>query len=100
LFAGFILAVLVAVLLYQLFAPGTAFRYYRCRQGSIDDSDLWFTFTTNDLQIPRVHGIEFTWDKLKKKMDLNFGRINYTGTRKKTISIANVARVAGDQRRG
>lgn len=78
LLAGLILAVLVSVLLYQLFAPGTALRYYRCRQGSIDNSDLWFTFTTNDLQIPRVHGIEFTWDKLKKKMALNFGRINYT----------------------
>lgn len=34
-------------------------------------------------QIPRVHGIEFTFDKLKKKMDLNFGKINYTGKGKK-----------------
>ena len=54
LFAGLILAVLVSVLLYQLFAPGTALRYYRCRQGSIDNSDLWFTFTTNDLQVFRL----------------------------------------------
>jgi len=38
-------------LLYQLFAPGTALRYYRCRQGSIKDSEMWFTFTTNDLQV-------------------------------------------------
>ncbi|PFX23603.1 uncharacterized protein LOC111332759 [Stylophora pistillata] len=78
LFAGFILAVLLGVLLYQLFVPGTALRYYRCRQGSIEGSELWFTFTTTDFQIPRVHCIEFTFDKLKEKMGLNFGRINYT----------------------
>ena len=51
LLAGFILAVLLGVLLYQLFAPGTALRYYRCSQGSIEDSEMWFTFTTNDLQV-------------------------------------------------
>lgn len=78
LLAGFILAALLGVLLYQLFAPGTALRYYRCSQGSIKGSEMWFTFTTGDKQIPRVHGIEFTFEKLKKKMDLNFGKINYT----------------------
>ena len=51
LLAGFILAALLGVLLYQLFAPGTALRYYRCRQGRIEDSEMWFTFTTNDLQV-------------------------------------------------
>lgn len=30
-------------------------------------------------QIPRVHCIEFTFNKLKEKMDLNLGKINYTG---------------------
>lgn len=78
LFAGFILAVLLGILLYQLFVPGSALRYYRCRQGSIEDSELWFTFTTTDFQIPRVHCIEFDFDKLKKKLGLDIGRINYT----------------------
>lgn len=78
LLAGFILAVLLGVLLYQLFAPGTALRYYRCQLGSIKNSEMWFTFTTVDKQIPRVHGVEFTFDKLKSKMDLKFGKINQT----------------------
>ena len=65
LLAGFILAVLVAVLLYQLFAPGTALRYYRCRQGSIDNSDLWFTFTTNDLQVCRLVRTFYTCRRLQ-----------------------------------
>lgn len=78
LLAGLIFAVLLAVLLYQLFAPGSELRYYRCRQGSIEGSEMWFTFTTSDKQIPRVHGIEFTFDSLKKKMDLKFGKTNYT----------------------
>lgn len=30
-------------------------------------------------QIPRVHCIEFDFDKLKKKLGLDIGRINYTG---------------------
>lgn len=30
-------------------------------------------------QVPRVHCIEFTFKKLKEKMDLNLGKINYTG---------------------
>ena len=51
LLAGFILAVLLGVLLYQLFAPGTALRYYRCQLGSIKDSEMWFTFTTVDKQV-------------------------------------------------
>ena len=51
LLAGFILAVLLGVLLYQLFAPGTAFRYYRCQLGSIKNSEMWFTFTTVDKQV-------------------------------------------------
>lgn len=51
LLAGFIFAVLFAVLLYQLFAPGTELRYYRCRQGSIKGSEMWFTFTTYDVQV-------------------------------------------------
>ena len=51
LFAGLILAVLLAVLLYQLFAPGTALRYWRCSQDSIKDHDMSFIFTTNDLQV-------------------------------------------------
>lgn len=51
LLAGFILAVLLGVLLYQLFAPGTALRYYRCSQGSIKGSEMWFTFTTVDKQV-------------------------------------------------
>lgn len=51
LLAGFIFAVLLAVLLYQLFAPGSELRYYRCRQGSIKGSEMWFTFTTHDVQV-------------------------------------------------
>jgi hypothetical protein len=49
--AGFILAVLMSVLLYQLFAPGTALRYFMCNQRSIEGSDLYFTFTTVDKQV-------------------------------------------------
>lgn len=78
LLAGLIFAVLLAVLLYQLFAPGSELRYYRCRQGSIKGSEMWFTFTTHDVQIPRVHGIEFTFEKLKEKMDLTFGEMKFT----------------------
>ena len=51
LLAGLIFAVLLAVLLYQLFAPGSELRYYRCRQGSIEGSEMWFTFTTSDKQV-------------------------------------------------
>lgn len=41
-------------------------------------------------QIPRVHGIEFTFKKLKKKMDLDFGKINYTGNgTKKKLQIVD-----------
>lgn len=38
-------------------------------------------------QIPRVHGIEFHFEKLKDKMDLDFGKINYTGKIKKSAFL-------------
>ena len=42
---------LLGVLLYQLYAPLTALRYWQCSRGSISDSTSSFTFKTSNYQV-------------------------------------------------
>ena len=41
---------LLGVLLYQLYVPGSSYNYWKCRKGSREGHDFWFTFTAADKQ--------------------------------------------------
>ncbi|KAJ7365891.1 hypothetical protein OS493_002617 [Desmophyllum pertusum] len=66
----FIVVVLVAVFMYQFLYPGSALRYWMCKQGSLVDSTSSFTYIPlgDTAQRCQTHGIEFTWDGLKQKL--------------------------------
>lgn len=73
-----VLGLLTAVL-YEFLAPGTWYQYQLCKRGSIEGHRATFSFTTHDIQTPIIHGIEFTWEKVKKKLDLDgCGPLNAT----------------------
>lgn len=64
---------LLSGLLYELIAPGTWFQYQMCKRGCIKGHTATFKFTTHDYQYIKVNGLEFTWEKLKKKKELDLG---------------------------
>ncbi|KAK3739027.1 hypothetical protein QZH41_010488 [Actinostola sp. cb2023] len=75
-----ILLSLVTAVLYEVFVPGSWFRYLLCRRGCIAHHNMWFAFSTDDHQTAKVHGIEFEWLVLKRRMDLPFNKYpNATG---------------------
>lgn len=65
-----VIAAVLSAALYIFLAPGTCFQYWKCKKGSIKGHTAYFEFVSHDHQYPKVHGIEFTWEKLKKKLDL------------------------------
>ncbi|XP_068741308.1 uncharacterized protein [Montipora capricornis] len=65
-----VIAVVVTVVLYMFLAPGTWFQALMCKRGSIKGHTAYFEYVTYDHQYPKVKGIEFTWQKLMKKLDL------------------------------
>ncbi|PFX23602.1 hypothetical protein AWC38_SpisGene11838 [Stylophora pistillata] len=64
---------LLSGLLYELIAPGTWFQYQMCKRGCIKGHTATFKFTTHDYQYIKVNGLELTWEKLKKKKELDLG---------------------------
>lgn len=72
----FIFLIIVGLLsgvLYEFLAPGTWFQYQMCKRGSIKGQTATFKFTTHDIQYIKVYGLEFKWEKLKKKKKLDLG---------------------------
>ncbi|RMX50741.1 hypothetical protein pdam_00018281 [Pocillopora damicornis] len=65
-----ILLILVAVFMYEYLYPGSALRYWICKQGSIPGHRASFRY----IPASQIHqrcdarGIEFTWDGLEQKM--------------------------------
>ncbi|XP_068709507.1 uncharacterized protein [Montipora foliosa] len=62
--------------------PNSPFMKAKCQAGSIKGHQLKFTYypPQSDESFV-VIGLEFTWDKLKQKLDLEFGEMNGTGNR-------------------
>ncbi|CAB3991426.1 Hypothetical predicted protein [Paramuricea clavata] len=65
----------IIFMLYQWLVPGSMFRYWLCRRGSIPDHHLYYSYRdeSNNRNF-RVHGIEFTWKRLQGKVGFNFIR--------------------------
>ncbi|XP_028410770.1 uncharacterized protein LOC114533451 [Dendronephthya gigantea] len=64
---------LIICLIYQWLVPGSMFRYWLCRRGSIPDHILYYSYVdVNQLRSYNVHGIEFTWEKLQDKVGFKF----------------------------
>ncbi|CAB3990428.1 Hypothetical predicted protein [Paramuricea clavata] len=65
----------IIFILYQWLVPGSMFQYWLCRQGSIPDHHLYYTYVdTNNGRHFQVHGIEFTWQGLQDKVGFKFLR--------------------------
>ncbi|KAJ7365886.1 hypothetical protein OS493_002610 [Desmophyllum pertusum] len=62
---------MVSAVLYEFLAPGTWYQYQLCKRGSIKDHTASFAFTSHDYQNPTINGIEFTWQRVKKILDLD-----------------------------
>ncbi|XP_067056496.1 uncharacterized protein [Acropora muricata] len=65
-----VIAVLLSVVLYMFLAPGTWYQKLRCEKGRIKGHSAYFEFVSSDHQYPKVYGIEFTWQNLIDKLDL------------------------------
>lgn len=65
-----VLLVLVAVFMYEYLYPGSALRYWICKQGSIPGHMAYFRYIPSSQIHQRcdVSGLEFTWDGLQQKM--------------------------------
>ena len=62
-------------LLYQWLVPGSMFRYWLCRRGSMPNHDMFYHYVNiHTSRHYRVHGIEFTWQGLEDKIGFNFKR--------------------------
>ncbi|KAL9987610.1 hypothetical protein ACROYT_G001948 [Oculina patagonica] len=72
---------ILLLFLYEYYSRGSMLRYWYCRRGSIPGHTLSFVFKTHDQQTPTVNGVEFSWEKLKTKLGLNFQPINVSGAR-------------------
>lgn len=81
-----IFAALFSFFLYQVLVPGSMFRYWLCRQGSISGHDLDFNFVPlkDKTTEYHAHGILFTFDGLRKKVSDHF----YRNTRNDTGGTA------------
>lgn len=66
-----IIAAVLTVILYMFLAPGTWFQHLMCEKGSIKGHTAYFEFVSQDHQYPKVHGIEFTWEKLTEKLNIH-----------------------------
>ncbi|XP_065640160.1 uncharacterized protein LOC105845005 isoform X2 [Hydra vulgaris] len=77
------LAILSSVLLYQIFAPGTSFQYFLCKQGRLRGSaSFQYIPPINTRVYPQVRGIEFEFSVLMQKIsNTGYKRLNITGTR-------------------
>ncbi|XP_028411316.1 uncharacterized protein LOC114533890 [Dendronephthya gigantea] len=70
-----IFVILLAFFLYQVFVPGSMFRYWLCSRGRIT-GDLRVSVTPYRAitEIIDVHGIRFTYARLKEKVSDDFNR--------------------------
>ena len=75
-----VFVLLLVFLLYQVFVPGSMFRYWLCRKGSLT-GDLWVNVTPYRAvtEVITVHGIRFTRGKLQDKVYERFPKNNRTG---------------------
>lgn len=70
----------ILLFLYQRHSKGSMLRYWYSRIGSTKGGrTLTFVYTTYNHQIPTVNGVEFSWENLKKKLDLPFDRLDEPG---------------------
>lgn len=78
-----IFAILTGIFLWQLLVPGTAYRYYVCRKGSLAGRISNFKYNPGKyvFNYPTVNGIEFTFRRLMKKTNHNYKPMNGTGIR-------------------
>ncbi|XP_066920302.1 uncharacterized protein [Clytia hemisphaerica] len=67
----FFLSLLTGFFLWQLLTPGTAYRYWKCRDGSIPDHQATFKYNPDrfSFSLEDVNGIEFDFKKLMKKTE-------------------------------
>lgn len=72
---------ILMIFIYEHYTPGSKLRYWYSRRGSIQGHTLSFFFKTNDHQRPLVNGIEFSWEALRKKMNLKFRPLDDPGVR-------------------
>ncbi|XP_047139407.1 uncharacterized protein LOC101240970 isoform X1 [Hydra vulgaris] len=82
-FAWIALAILSGVFLYQIFVPGTSFRYFLCKQGRMSGSAFFQFIPTRDITVyPNVRGIQFEFSVLMQKTaHTGYKRLNMTGVR-------------------
>jgi len=68
-----IVVCLIAICMYQFLYPGSALRYWMCRQGSLAGHTSSFKFIPLGDKAQRclTKGVEFTWDELKQKLSPN-----------------------------
>lgn len=85
------LVILLSCFLWQILMPGSAYRYYICKLGRKTNpkGSAFYNFIpySDRSSYPRVNGIEFTFEKLRKKShhpdykQLNLAAFNITGVR-------------------
>ncbi|XP_065639601.1 uncharacterized protein LOC136071759 [Hydra vulgaris] len=77
------LAILSSVFLYQVFAPGTSYRFFLCKQGRLSGSAFFQYIPLQATSLyPQVRGIEFEFSVLMQKTDHpRYKRLNITGVR-------------------
>ncbi|XP_047140005.1 uncharacterized protein LOC105843326 isoform X2 [Hydra vulgaris] len=77
------LAILSSTFLYQIFAPGTSFRYFLCKQGRLSGSaSFQFIPLRASNLYPHVYGIEFEFLTLMQKTGhTEYKKLNLTGVK-------------------
>ncbi|XP_066920305.1 uncharacterized protein [Clytia hemisphaerica] len=105
-----VLMILVVILLWQIYVPGTAYRYWKCRKGhKVPKASAKFDFIPYRDMSRRVKssGLEFAFEEMVKKMNFKEGtmkpvneelvRKNYPGVLPKGVGIryyVNIERCA------
>lgn len=65
----FFVSVLTGIFLWQLLTPGSQYRYYKCRQGSIPGREVTFSYNPGKFTFTwvKVNGLQFEFTDLIKK---------------------------------
>jgi len=109
---GLIFAILLGIFLWQSLAPGTRYRYFKCKQGSLQGRSSSYEYAANHgYDKLKVNGIEFEFEKLMSKTDhdyirmidanaryyLNIDRCAYGGIRTTPDQATGLKRVSGPE---
>ncbi|XP_028414401.1 uncharacterized protein LOC114537548 isoform X2 [Dendronephthya gigantea] len=86
---------LAICILYQWLVPGSMFRYWLCRRGSVPNHELFYHYKNEALNrdFP-IHGIEFTYEGLQDKVGISFSRNTKIKDDSKVTYYLNVDRCA------